>query len=42
MLLGIFPSLPTSSEYMIVTNINPASGDGDEQEVLPTLSAAFD
>lgn len=41
MLLGIFPPLPISSEYLIATNIDPASGDGDKQEISPALSAAF-
>lgn len=40
-LLGIFRPLPISSEYLIVTKIDPASGDGDKQEISPALSAAF-
>ena len=41
MLLGIFPPLPTSSEYLIETNIAHASGDGDKQEISTALSVAF-
>ena len=41
MVLRLFPPLSASSDHLIATDSDPASGHSDKQEILPALSAAF-